>query len=514
VRAIIRGIASPRDLSAPASDGIEGEGRTPPPPPPIPAPVAPDSPIPPPPQKDWTRIWDHVQGEINAGLANARASRRNGRYGRNRHGFHMGPDQYIGAGSPTGTSDHHHNHRHLKGPIRRKDDGRVVAGVCNGVSRATGIDVTIVRIAFVLLGLFNGISVLFYVLAWLIVPLDSEKSNIFSRAIKDRRGIRLVVATIPAFVVLQIVISVLHIGYLGFFSWPVFIAAAIGILIWRNASDPERKFISSDVAPMLQSGGNHSVWKLLVRIGLGIALAISGVVTIVMGHANTKALRPVGGALLLLAAVVVVLGPWWLRLLRDLVEERQARALAEGRAQMAAHVHDSVLQTLALIQRSADDPQNVVRLARAQERELRAWLFEGKPPGSPGEDATMFGEGVSLLQRHVEADHGITVHVVLVGDCVLTDGSRALLSAAQEATVNAAKWSGEAQVSLYAEVEPQAVNLFVRDRGRGFDPDSVPDDRQGIAQSMKARMARYGGTVSIRSSPGQGAEVEFSLPIQ
>ena len=159
-----------------------------------------------------------------------------------------------------------------------------------------------------------------------------------------------------------------------------------------------------------------------------------------------------------------------------------------------------------------DDPQNVVRLARAQERELRAWLFEGRPPGSPGEHATMLGEGISELQRHVEADHGITVHVVLVGDCVLTDGLRALLSAAQEATVNAAKWSGEAQVSLYAEVEPHAVSLFVRDRGHGFDPDAVPEDRQGIAQSMKARMARYGGRVDIRSSPGNGAEVEFSLP--
>ena len=201
---------------------------------------------------------------------------------------------------------------------------------------------------------------------------------------------------------------------------------------------------------------------------------------------------------------MVVFGPWWLSLVRDLMAERQARALAEERAQMAAHVHDSVLQTLALIQRSADDPQHVVRLARAQERELRSWLFEGRPPGTIGDEAPTLAEGIGVIQRQVEADHGITVQTVVVGDCHLDDGLRALLDASREATVNAAKWSGASQVSLYAEVEPGAVMVFVRDRGRGFDPDAVPEDRQGIAQSIRARMARFGGSADIRSSPGDG----------
>jgi signal transduction histidine kinase len=179
---------------------------------------------------------------------------------------------------------------------------------------------------------------------------------------------------------------------------------------------------------------------------------------------------------------------------------------------MASHVHDSVLQTLALIQRSADDPQHVVRLARAQERELRSWLFEGRPPGTIGKEATTLVDGVSVLQRQIEADHGITVQLVVVGDCALNDGLRALLDATREATVNAAKWSGAPQVSVYAEVEPDAVMLFVRDRGQGFDPDAVPGDRQGIAQSIRARMARFGGSVVIRSSPGKGAEVQMSMP--
>jgi signal transduction histidine kinase len=179
---------------------------------------------------------------------------------------------------------------------------------------------------------------------------------------------------------------------------------------------------------------------------------------------------------------------------------------------MAAHVHDSVLQTLALIQRAADDPQHIVRLARAQERELRSWLFEGRPPGAIGEDATMLAEGVRLLQRQVEEDHGIAVQVVMVGDCELDDALRGLLDAAREATVNAAKWSGADQVSVYAEVEPDTVMLYVRDRGRGFEPDAVPEGRQGIAQSIRARMARCGGTALVRSAPGEGAEVQLSMP--
>ena len=179
---------------------------------------------------------------------------------------------------------------------------------------------------------------------------------------------------------------------------------------------------------------------------------------------------------------------------------------------MAAHVHDSVLQTLALIQRSADDPQHVVQLARAQERELRAWLFEGRPPGAIGEDAIMLAEGVGFLQRQVEADHGIAVQVVMVGDCPLDDALRAVLDAAREATVNAAKWSGADQVSVYAEVETDTVMVYVRDRGRGFDPDDVPDDRQGITQSIEARVARFGGSAVVRSAPGEGAEVQLSMP--
>ncbi|MBF6555769.1 MAG: PspC domain-containing protein [Acidimicrobiales bacterium] len=389
----------------------------------------------------------------------------------------------------------------------------MLAGVCGGISLAAGIDVTLVRIGFVLLSLGSGVGVLVYALAWLLLPLQGETTTIFSRAVTDRRGIRLVIAIIPALVVVQIVAAALHIGYLGSFSWPVFLAAGGAILIRRNASEAERVWINDDLIPMLHTGADrHTRRTLIVRVALGIVLGVGGLLVLMLGHPSSAALRPVGGALLVIAAIVVVFGPWWLSLVRDLMSERQARAMAEERSQMAAHVHDSVLQTLALIQRSADDPQHVVRLARAQERELRSWLFEGRPPGTVGEEAKTLAEGIGLIQRLIEADHGIAVHVVVVGDCELTDGLRALLDASREAIVNAAKWSGAGQVSVYAEVERDAVMLYVRDRGQGFDPEAVPEDRQGIAQSIRARMTRFGGSVVIRSSVGEGAEVELSMP--
>jgi signal transduction histidine kinase len=407
----------------------------------------------------------------------------------------------------------HRPHRHWKGPVRRSRDTRVVVGICGGISEATGLDVSLVRIGFVLLTLGSGAGILAYALAWLFVPIEGESTTIFSRAVGDRRGLRLIAAIIPLLVVVQIVSGALHLGYVGSFSWPLFLAAGVVVLIRRNASQDERVWINDDLLPMFRTEGDrHTRTSLLVRIALGIVVGAGGLFLLLDGHPTSAALAPLAGAVLILASIVVIFGPWWISLVRDLMSERQARALAEERAQMAAHVHDSVLQTLALIQRSADDPQHVVRLARAQERELRSWLFEGRPPGSVAAEAVTVAEGIDLVQRLVEADHGIAVQVVVVGDCPLNDRLRALLDAAREATVNAAKWSGSPEVSIYCEVEEQAVTAFVRDRGQGFDPSGVPADRQGIAQSIRARMARFNGSATVRSAPGQGTEVKLSMP--
>ncbi len=274
-----------------------------------------------------------------------------------------------------------------------------------------------------LLAIGSGVMVFVYAMAWLLIPMEGESANIYSRAINDQRGIRLIAAIlIPLLIAVQLVTSSLHVTFIGFLGWPTLLAAGVVILIWRNANESEKAFIDHDVVPLLgaDTHGHGRRW-LVVRVVGGVLVGAAGIVVLVMGHTTVAALRPVGGAALVVAASVIIFGPWWLSLVRDLIAERQARALAEERAQMAAHVHDSVLQTLALIQRSSDDPQNVVRLARAQERELRAWLFEGRPPGAISEDATMLAEGVGLLQRQVEADHGIAVQVVMVGDCELDE---------------------------------------------------------------------------------------------
>jgi signal transduction histidine kinase len=239
---------------------------------------------------------------------------------------------------------------------------------------------------------------------------------------------------------------------------------------------------------------------VLLGVGLGELLTI---------HGGTLLLKPLGGFLLVTAGFVLLLGPWWLRIARDLMVERQARARAEERADIAAHMHDSVLQTLALIQRRAEDPQAVVQLARAQERDLRSWLFEGRAPGDA--DASSFAEGVREIQRDVEAVHGVPVEVVTVADCPLDEHLAALLAAAREATVNAAKWSGAGVISVFAEVEPDKVNVAVRDRGKGFDPAAVPDDRKGVAESIRGRMSRHGGEATVQSAPGEGTKVTLTM---
>jgi signal transduction histidine kinase len=214
---------------------------------------------------------------------------------------------------------------------------------------------------------------------------------------------------------------------------------------------------------------------------------------------------------LVTAGIVLFLGPWWLRIARELVLERQARVRAEEREEMAARIHDSVLQTLALIQRRADDPQKVVQLARLQERELRSWLFEGRSLDDADGDMS-FAAGVRQIQQDVESRYGVPVEAVTVGDCELDDNLGALLAAAREATVNAAKWSGASVISLFAEVEAEEVSLVVRDRGKGFDPEAVPEDRKGLAESIHGRMNRRGGTATVTSAPGEGTKVTLKIP--
>jgi signal transduction histidine kinase len=246
-------------------------------------------------------------------------------------------------------------------------------------------------------------------------------------------------------------------------------------------------------------------------MAIAFVLLLAGVSTLSSAKASLALLRPLGGGLLVIAAIVVFLGPWWVQIARDLVLERQARVRVEERAEIAARVHDSVLQTLALIQRRADDPQKVIQLARLQERELRSWLFEGRAPGDSDADMTL-AAGIRQIQQDVESRYGVPVEAVTVGDCDLDDNLNALLGAAKEATVNAAKWSGASVISLFAEVEAEEVSIVVRDRGRGFDPDAVPEDRKGLTESVRGRMTRRGGEAIVNSVPGEGTKITLTMP--
>ena len=406
-------------------------------------------------------------------------------------------------------------HRHRlsgDGPWRRERDGRLVAGVAAGIAARTGIDLRLVRASFVLAALFSGFGVAAYILAWLLIPDTGSHANIATKALADRQGITLAAGVGSVLVAMLVIISVVGAGWLGSLAWPLVISVAGLVLIWRNAPADERETLRRLVDPLVGFAGDTTPARIAARVSIAVVLVFGGLVTLLLGHTRSALLQPLAGVALVIAAIVVVMGPWWLRITRDLVDERQARIRAEERAEMASRVHDSVLQTLAMIQRRSGDAQQVVRLARAQERELRSWLFDGRPPGSFDGDCTTFGAGVRLIQRDVEAEHGVSVEVVTVGDCPIDDGIDALLAAAREATVNAAKWSGVEVVSLFAEVEPSEVSLFVRDRGRGFDPEAVPDDRKGLSESIHARMGRRGGLATVRSVPGEGTEVRLTMP--
>ena len=399
------------------------------------------------------------------------------------------------------------------GPLRRSADGRLLGGVAAGVAQRTGLDISLLRAVLVVLALVTyGFGAAAYMVAWLLIPAQGAESNIATKALSDKRGIGLAAALASVLAVALIVASALGATWVAGVALPLIVCAAALVLISRNADADERQHLREFADPTGRSSSARRRRRLL-RLGLATLLLVGGVAALLGDHQiNVHLLLPLGGIVLLIGGIALAFGPWWLRVAKDLVEERQARIRAEERADIAVRVHDSVLQTLALIQRRAGDPHQVIQIARAQERELRAWLFDGRAPGSLDGQVVTMADGVRLIQQEVEAQHGISVEAVTVGDCVLDEELTALLAAGKEATVNAAKWSGADVVSVFAEVEPESVSLFVRDRGCGFDPDAVPDDRKGLAESVRGRVCRRGGSVTIRSAPGEGTEVSLVMP--
>jgi signal transduction histidine kinase len=401
----------------------------------------------------------------------------------------------------------------------RPHTGRVVAGVAAGLGRTFGIDPNVVRCGFAVLSLASGFGVVLYLVAWALMP-EGDRGG--SERDAPRAEADVVSTAAFALVVLGGLLLIRAIGVWpgDLFVWPLAaVTAGLALLAMRSGGAaatielpdwPVLRRLPPDAANALSVlvGTRRGA---LARIAAGAACVAVGVAALVISAGSWNTLRGVVVATIaVLLGIGLVVGPGLSRLGHELVEERRERIRSDERAEVAAHLHDSVLQTLALVQRRANDPREVVRLARMQERELRAWLLAGgAPPETNG--AMSLGSALEAAAAAVESRFGVPVEVVRVRDCP-SDGLDALLLAAREAIVNAAQHADAANVSVYLEVEAERATIFVRDRGRGFEIDAVPDDRGGITNSIVGRMTRAGGRATVRSSPGEGTEVELEMP--
>jgi len=390
--------------------------------------------------------------------------------------------------------------------LYRSPDDKVVAGVCGGLAEHLGLESSMVRVAFVVLTVLGGMGIVLYVAFWAVVPQRKGPAP----AAPARRP-RLPHGRVDRRALLLLAIGgLLLVRQTGIWFgdavvWPL-VAAAVGVaLIWRQADAAQRaRWAASARNPM--EGGDRRAMAL--RVAGGGVLLLTGVGGVFAAHSGIRAAwGGIVALVVIVAGLAVITGPWWWRLAADLGVERRDRIRAEERAEVAAHLHDSVLQTLALIQNKADQPREVQRLARGQERELRTWLF-GPRDDHGGASLTAALESAAA---EVEDTHGVPIEVVPVGDCGLDQHVSALVLAAKEAMVNASKFSGAARVQVFSEVEGDRIAVFVRDKGAGFDPAAVGEDRRGIAESIVGRMSRHGGHAEVHSAPGDGTEVELTL---
>ncbi len=298
----------------------------------------------------------------------------------------------------------------------------------------------------------------------------------------------------------------------GAVFWPLFLGMVGVALLWRQADEAQReRWLDTTgridpVRVVLGSGG----WAAYARLAAGVGLVVAALVLFTARGGSVAIAGDVTvAALLTIVGLGIVVGPWVYRLASDLTAERAERIRTQERADVAAHLHDSVLQTLALIQKNADDGPTVARLARSQERDLRSWLYAGDAT-----DESTVASALRGVAAQIEDAHGVSVDVVTVGDCDLVERLRPVVSATREAVTNAAKHAGTGRVDVYAEVTGAAVDVFVRDRGPGFDLDEVADDRYGVRRSIIDRMSRHGGSAQVRPAPGGGTEVRLHLARQ
>ncbi|HEY2813243.1 MAG TPA: PspC domain-containing protein [Acidimicrobiales bacterium] len=395
------------------------------------------------------------------------------------------------------------------GNVHRGED-RLIAGVCSGIAAALRVDPIIVRAAFIILTVAGGVGIPLYIgLWWLMREPDGSRGINLDRVDLRRGDLRQPLAIGLVVAGTLLLLRDLGLWFSDAIVWPLTLAGFGVALLWARTGEEERARLGQAANRLpgrplaLLVGGRQSA----LRLGLGALLVLAGLGTFLAANDALAAARQVVIAVVVtVAGLALILAPWIRHMTTQLAAERRERIRSEERAEMAAHLHDSVLQTLALIQRKADQPRELTALARRQERELRSWLYTGTN-GSGGTLAS----AISTMAAEVEGAHGVEVDVVTVGDRPLSPSVDSLVQAAREAVVNAAKHSGAPSVSVYLEADDSHTAVFVRDRGRGFDPDSVAADRQGIASSIRDRMARNGGTATITSSSAEGTEVALEL---
>ena len=379
----------------------------------------------------------------------------------------------------------------------------MLAGVCAGIARGLGVDPLVVRLAFIAATAAGGFGIVVYGAAWLLLPDDDGEPALATRLPIPRTGRGSIEVALGAgLLLLALLLGLRELGlpFSDVVVWPLVLVATGGALLWRG----------SVVAPEAEGTEDEQRPQVLSRTGIGVALVVLAGIAFLQAAGALGAARDTAlAAVAVTVALMVIFGPWAVRLARSLAAERAERIRSQERAEMAAHLHDSVLQTLALVQRRADDPVEVAALARRQERELRAWLAgRSAEPGAP----PRLSAALDAAAAEVETVHGVPVEVVAVGDAELDERGLALVAAAREAMVNAAKFAGGAgPIAVYAEADDGRVQVFVRDRGPGFDLDAVPEDRRGVRESIIARMERHGGVARVHAGPGAGTEVELVL---
>ncbi|MDR1833736.1 MAG: PspC domain-containing protein [Propionibacteriaceae bacterium] len=407
--------------------------------------------------------------------------------------------------------------------LSRPLDAALIGGVCAAFAQHFHIPVLLIRtIAVIILpaSMFGTWGIWFYLLVWLLIPPRAQRSSMALES-AERAGMRAAGRKFRPIDLAQAgALALLGLGC----CWALWLFGAVDpvlmaangiqwlgvVLIWwqaDHAASPRARETSwwrRLLYPLIAH------WSTILVVTVGLLLVL--VPDFYYQYLPAVRERPNGertmiALVIVLFSVAVVVAPWIVRNRRELAQALADRRVSDARADIAAHLHDSVLQTLALIQRSAADEKTVLALARRQERELRVYLY-----GEVSAEAMLVAE-LGRRAQQVEDDYGVEVELVSVGDAPLSDQLRVLVKAAQEALVNAAKHSGAAVVDIYAEVDDDLAAVFVRDRGAGFDLGRIDSDRMGVRESIIERMERAGGRAIIKTAPGEGTEVRLELPL-